>query len=127
MRISKWPDCQMKPLEALKSLPLVIKTLGFKTLSRAMKMRGTWTKNDPKFPHWHLDPIAVLPKYQGKGVGSALMEYYCKLVDKDNGCAYLETDKAENVPFYEKFGYKVIKSEKILEFTTWYMLREPRH
>ena len=94
-------------------------------MRRAMKMRGTWSKRDPKEPHWHLDPIAVLPDVQGQGIGSQMMEYCCNHIDKLRMAAYHETDRQENVKFYERFGYKVIKVETIMGFPNWYMWRSP--
>ena len=31
--------------------------------------------------HWHLGPIGVLPEYQGQGIGSRLMQRFCREVD----------------------------------------------
>lgn len=107
-------------------LPYLIRSGGLGTLKRAMAMRGTWAQKDPKEPHWHLDPIGVLPEVQGEGVGSKMMEFYCERIDRDGIAAYHETDRDENVPFYEKFGFRVIGEELILDFNNWYMKREAK-
>jgi ribosomal protein S18 acetylase RimI-like enzyme len=124
MRIVEWPDCQMKPLQMLKVLPTLMKAGGLGEMRRAMKMRGTWAKKDPKKPHWHLDPIGVAPELQGQGIGGQMMEYYCNHIDKLGMAAYHETDsKLENVRFYERFGFKIIGEEIILGFPCWYLWR----
>ncbi len=126
MRMVEWPDCQMTPLQGLRMLPSMMKTGGLGTIRRGLKMRGAWVKRDPKKPHWHLDPIGVTPELQGQGIGSQLMEYYCNHIDKLGMAAYHETDsKPENVKFYERFGFKVIGEETILDFPAWYLWRSP--
>ena len=124
MRIVEWPSCQMKPLQMLKVLPTLIKAGGFGEMRRAMTMRGTWAKKDPKKPHWHLDPIGASPELHGQGLGGQMMEYYCNHVDRLGMSAYHETDsKLENVKFYQRFGFKVIGEETILDFPCWYLWR----
>jgi predicted N-acetyltransferase YhbS len=126
MRMVEWPGCQMKPLQGLRFLPTIIKAAGgLGTMRRAMKMRGTWAKKDPKKPHWHLDPLGVAPELQGQGIGSKLMEYYCKHVDGLGMAAYHETDRPENVKFYQRFGFQVVGEETIMDFPNWYMWRPP--
>ena len=59
-----------------------------------------WAKHDPVEQHWHLGPIGVLPTHQGLGVGSTLMDRFCKEVDFCMAKAYLETD-LDNSHLYE--------------------------
>ncbi len=125
MRIVEWPDCQLKPLQGLRIVPGMLKAGGLNTMLRGMKMRGTWAKKDPKQPHWHLDPLGVTPDLQGQGIGGQMMEYYCNHIDKLGMAAYHETDRPENVKFYERFGYRVIGEEIIMGFPNWYMWRSP--
>jgi len=73
--------------------------------------------------HWHLGPIGVLPTHQGSGIGSILMERFCKEVDACLAKAYLETDLDKNVLFYEKFGFQVVSESKIFDVKNRYMLR----
>jgi ribosomal protein S18 acetylase RimI-like enzyme len=40
--------------------------------------------------------------------------------------AYLETDKPENVRFYERFGFEVVGEEEVLGVPNWFMLRRAR-
>ena len=40
--------------------------------------------------------------------------------------AYLETDKIENVRFYERFGFRVVGGTDVLGTGTWFMNR-PGH
>ena len=74
---------------------------------------GIWARRDPSLTHCHLGPIGVLPEYQNLGVGSLLMERYCKFVDELQLPAYLETDMSTSVSFYGKFGFKVIDKIKL--------------
>ena len=85
-----------------------------------------WGRHDPLEQHWHLGPIGVLPTHQGSGIGSILMERFCKEVDACLAKAYLETDLDKNVRFYEKFGFKVVSESKIFDVKTPYMLRASR-
>lgn len=83
-----------------------------------------WAAHDPLEQHWHLGPIGVLPSHQGMGVGSELMQRFCKEVDKCSAKAYLETDLDENVRFYEKFGFKLISESTLFNVPNRYMLRD---
>jgi len=85
-----------------------------------------WARHDPLSQHWHLGPIGVLPPHQGLGIGSILMERFCKEVDACQTTAYLETDLDKNVRFYEKFGFKVVSESEIFDVKNRYMLRASR-
>ena len=82
-----------------------------------------WARHEPLNKHWHLGPIGLLPAYQGVGIGTLLMERFCKGVDACMAEAYLETDIDKNVSFYEKFGFKVISESEIFNVKNRYMLR----
>ncbi len=82
-----------------------------------------WSIRDPKDQHWHLGPIGVLPDYRGLGIGSGFMERFCREVDNCSAKAYLETDKDENVRFYEKSGFEVISKSDIFQVENRYMIR----
>jgi ribosomal protein S18 acetylase RimI-like enzyme len=82
-----------------------------------------WARHEPLHQHWHLGPIGVLPDYQGLGIGTMLMERFCKEVDACRAEAYLETDVDKNVRFYEKFGFKVVSESEIFNVKNRYMLR----
>ena len=83
-----------------------------------------WAKHDPVEQHWHLGPIGVLPTHRGLGIGSILMERFCREVDACMATAYLETDLDKNVRFYEKFGFKVVSESEIFGVKNRYMLRD---
>jgi ribosomal protein S18 acetylase RimI-like enzyme len=85
-----------------------------------------WAKHDPVEQHWHLGPIGVLPNHQGLGVGTILMDRFCKEADACRAKAYLETDFDKNVRFYEKFGFKVVSESDIFGAKNRYMLRESK-
>jgi ribosomal protein S18 acetylase RimI-like enzyme len=82
-----------------------------------------WAKHDPVEQHWHLGPIGVMPAHQGLGIGTMLMDRFCKEVDACLAKAYLETDLDKNVRFYEKFGFKVVSESEIFGVKNRYMHR----
>ena len=75
--------------------------------------------------HWHLGPLVVDTHLQGMGVGGRLMQVFCAQIDAAREDAYLETDKPENVTFYERFGFEVIGEQKVFGVINYFMLRRP--
>jgi ribosomal protein S18 acetylase RimI-like enzyme len=79
----------------------------------------------PMTSHWYLAVVGVEPGAQGEGVGSGLVRHFVERVDADEESAYLETDRAENVAFYESFGFSVASELEILDVPVWRMWRDP--
>lgn len=85
----------------------------------------TWARRDPREPHAHIGPLAVASSWRGQGVGRSLMTEACHYADTLGAVAWLETDLAANVAFYETLGYVVVRCELVLGVLSWYMQREP--
>ncbi len=83
-----------------------------------------WAAHDPVEQHWHLGPIGVMPTHQRLGIGSLLMDRFCKEVDACKAKAYLETDKDINVRFYEIYGFKVVSESEVFGVKNRYMVRD---
>jgi ribosomal protein S18 acetylase RimI-like enzyme len=117
--------CQLGAGQQLRLMPRVLSN-GPRAAIKTMRWLGAWAKRDPEKRHWHLGPIAVDAHLQGRGVGSKLMEVFCARVDAAGEEAYLETDKPENVRFYERFGFEVVGEQEVLGVPNWFMRRPPR-
>lgn len=117
------PYCLPAPEEVPGVMATLLKPLGSAT-PKVIAWFARWCRLDPDEPHVHLGPIAVAPEFQGQGVGSTLMERYIEYLEQNKMAGYLETDKAVNVRFYEKFGFKVCLEEELIGTPVWYMWRE---
>jgi ribosomal protein S18 acetylase RimI-like enzyme len=115
-------DCQPSIREKVRILATVIVGNPPGTLIRVLSWVGEWSKRDPVEPHWHLGPVAVAPEFQGRGVGTAMITDFCSRLDT-RALAYLETDKAENVRLYQRFGFKVVAEAEVLGVHNWFMSR----
>ncbi len=124
MHIAEWPGCQATLLQNLKVMPSMLGAVGgLRNLMRALKMENNMKKHDPKKPHWHLDSFGVATEFQGQGIGSQMMQYYCDVIDGKGMEAYHETDTPDNVRFYQRFGYKVLEEGIINGVKVWYRQR----
>ena len=116
--------------EQLMMLPSFI--LGFgPRLSLGRKLGDLFARmkqEHPDEPHWYLAVLWSDTVVRGKGYGQALMRSRLDRVDAEHAPAYLESSKAENVPYYERFGFEV-SSEIVIPDggpTLWPMWRAPR-
>ncbi len=87
---------------------------------------GEWARRDPTEPHWHLGPVAVDSPLQGRGIGGTMLADFCARMDDCRALSYLETDKFENVRFYQTFGFTVIAEAKVLGVPNWFMSQPAR-
>ena len=115
--------CQPGVLEKLRIAPSLLLQHPPATASRVMAWTGAWAKADPRAPHWHLGPVAVDASLQGQGIGSAMLKEFSRRMDAYGAPAYLETDKPENVRFYQRFGFQVTGERRVLDVPNWFMTR----
>ena len=115
--------CQPGLLEKLRIIPAVLRGNPLGATGSILRWTAAWARHDPREPHWHLGPVAVDQGLQGRGIGSTLMRSFCQRMDATRSVAYLETDKAENVRFYQRFGFAVTAQEDVLGMPNWFMLR----
>ncbi len=116
--------CRLSGAQQLRLLPRLLST-GPRAAGRAAVWMGAWAKRDPEERHWHLGPVAVDAHLQGMGIGTKLMRVFSARMDAAGEDAYLETDKPENVRFYERFGFEVVGEQDVLGVPNWFMLRRP--
>jgi GNAT superfamily N-acetyltransferase len=115
--------CKIGLLDSLRMIPSIRAGLG--DTRRTFKWMADWEERDINEPHWHVGPVAVEAGLQGLGIGSQIMQRLVELVGERAEVAYLETDKPENVMFYERFGFETIDEGKSLGVRNWFMRREP--
>jgi ribosomal protein S18 acetylase RimI-like enzyme len=115
--------CQPTLRDKLSVLPGLLIGNSPQVPLRVLSWTGAWSSRDPGEPHWHLGPVAVDVHLQGQGIGSQLLAAFCANVDRQRSIAYLETDKPENVRFYEKFGFAVVAEALVLGIPNWFMHR----
>ena len=124
LRMVTSPDCQKKALSTF-AVPFAFLSIGTAAL-RLYEWRKVWGKHDPGQPHFHIDPLTVMPDKQGRGIGSALLTHFCEHVDTCEMHAYLETDQQRNVRLYERFGFEVQDTDMVLGVKNWFMWRKAR-
>lgn len=117
------PYCLPAPEEIPNTMATLLKPLGAAN-PKVIAWFARWCRLDPDEPHVHLGPLGVAPESQGQGVGTALMNRYLEYLQQEKLPGYLETDKAENVKFYEKFGFAVQREEELIGTPIWYMWRQ---
>lgn len=104
-------------------LPLL--ALGPGALSRISALGEAGMRHDPRERHQHVELVVVEAALQGMGIGGRMMEELCRHMDQIPDIAHLETDKEENVRFYERFGFEVTGEARVLGVRNWYMHRVP--
>ena len=118
-------ECLPSPSQQLQMLPSLLSN-GPYIAGQTMRWLGLWIRRDLAERHWHLGPLVVDAHLQGMGLGSRMMQVFCAQMDAAREDAYLETDKPENVRFYERFGFELVGEGEVLGVTNYFMLRRPQ-
>lgn len=75
----------------------------------------------------YVSMLCVQQDHQGQGYGGKLLRHIIDKSKDQNIPVYLETETEENVNFYEKYGFKVVRKIilPIINQSMWEMIREP--
>ena len=117
--------CRPSGRQRLRFAPTFVRA-GPRAAGQMGRWLGAWAKRDLDEPHSHLRPLAVDAHLQRRGIGNRVMAEYTRRLDDSGWVGYLETDKPENVGFYERHGFVVVGDEAVIGVPNWYMRREPR-
>jgi ribosomal protein S18 acetylase RimI-like enzyme len=85
-----------------------------RTIFRYARFDAYMRSRHVRAPHYYLFMLGCEPDLQGRGHGGALLRALNERVDGRGVLAYLETDKAENVGLYQRFGYEVTTDQLVL-------------
>ena len=111
-------------LSLLTTAPAFLRVLGT-NLRPAMRLMGAVEKQHPREPHYYLSTLGTEPDFQGKGVGSALLQPVLARCDEEGVPAFLESSKEANIPFYRRHGFEVTSELTVPGGPTlWLMWRD---
>jgi len=78
-------------------------------------------------PHYYLAILGSDPLYQRTGAGSAALQPVLEKCDEQGIPAYLETQKEENLAFYARHAFELVKKLEIKGCPpVWTLWRKPR-
>ncbi len=92
-------------MEQLRLLPVFLRLCGIPRLARASAVADAIERHQPQERHLYLAFIAVAPRLQGMGLGSAMLEATLKRADQTGLPAYLENSNPRNTPLYVRHGF----------------------
>jgi ribosomal protein S18 acetylase RimI-like enzyme len=129
--IWKRPDTyKLSLLRQAQLLPAFARVLGWSSIPRGRRIIEHMDVLHARFapePHVYLYVLGVDPAQQRRGLGGQILQPGFERADRERHRIYLETARAENVPFYGRHGFKLELEAKHPEFPTLYsMTREPR-
>jgi ribosomal protein S18 acetylase RimI-like enzyme len=114
----------------LRAVPafLSVLLLAPRSLPALMRLGANVERAFPDDPVWYLEVVGVRPGAQHRGIGTRLLEPGLARADADGLPCYLETPRPENIPFYERLGFRVEREGVELlpgGPTHWTMRRPP--
>ncbi|MGD0083690.1 MAG: GNAT family N-acetyltransferase [Acidimicrobiales bacterium] len=82
----------------------------------------------PPEPLWYLQLLVVDPPVQRLGIGTMLQRPQLAQADEEGLACYVETQNPDNLPYYGRFGYEVVKELRPVRNgpPIWTLKREPR-
>lgn len=113
-------------LQAAQAVPL-LRILGAR-VPVTLRTLGAIERHHPREPHWYLSVLGTDPPAQGRGLGGALLRSRLDRCDAAGIPAYLESSKEQNVPYYERFGFRVTRELALPGRgcpPVWLMWRDP--
>jgi GNAT superfamily N-acetyltransferase len=117
-------------LRMLRMLKVLLYVNLIKTIHRARHFAVIWKGLEfyfKRYKGYFLDMVAVSPAFREKGFMSRMIRSLLESTDKAGTFCLLETENPNNVPIYEHFGFKRIKSGTVqpVNVPFFYMAYDP--
>jgi ribosomal protein S18 acetylase RimI-like enzyme len=122
------PEGWRVPITAtIRETPPMVRVFG-RHLPLALRSRLRMEGRHPrKPPHWYLAFMGVAPEWQGRGLGTALMQPALEILDAAGTPAYLESSTPRSRALYQRNGFEVTGEFNLPSAgpPLWQMWRDP--
>ena len=110
----------------LAMVPAMARVFG-RYLPRVIRAITAVESNHPEELHYYLPFVGVVPGWQGRGLGAALMHPILTRCDDESLPAYLEASSPRNRALYERHGFVVTEEFRLAKDAPllWRMWRAP--
>jgi GNAT superfamily N-acetyltransferase len=98
---------------------------GLYDIRKWMRWLDAVEKSHPTNPHYYVAYIGVEPEFQGRELGTTLLDHLGYRADAEQVGCYLESADPRNIPFYQRSGYEIIAEKVIIGLPAWFMWRPP--
>ncbi len=105
-----YPDRKSTNLKSIVwNTKLAFNCIGITRIAKVLKRESLIKKHHPKTPMCYLWFLGVYPDHQKQGIGSKLLKAVIQKSIEERRDIYLETSTLTNIPWYQKFNFKIIK------------------
>lgn len=96
-------------------------------LRRAARLQALFDRNHPQEPHYYIRTLGVATRFQGQGLGTALLQPTLDRCDRERVPAYLEASTQRSAALYQRLGFIHLGELRLPDGGPpfWPMLRPP--
>lgn len=116
------------PLPAWDQWLLLVKSIlgnGVYDLRSWLRWQAEVGRFHPTESHYYLEYIGVDPEYQGRAIGTTLLQRLVVKADEEQVGCYLENANPRNLSFYQRLGFEIWEEKEVIGLPTWFMWRHP--
>jgi GNAT superfamily N-acetyltransferase len=94
-------------------------------LSRATRLEKCFERNHLREPHYYVRYAGVATRFQGQGLGSALLRATLDRCDQEGVPAYLEASTERSAAVYERLGFLHLGELRVPDGPRFWPMRRP--
>jgi ribosomal protein S18 acetylase RimI-like enzyme len=97
----------LSTFQQLCLLPEVLRVVGLRRALSRLHGLNILQRSHPARPHYYLAMLGTDPAFQGRRLGSTVLQAGLSRCDREQMPAYLETAALQTIPFYERHGFRL--------------------
>jgi GNAT superfamily N-acetyltransferase len=101
-----------------------VRALGFR-LRRAQRLQRQFESNHLHQPHYYVRYLGVATRFQGRGLGAALLRPTLDRCDREGVPAFLEASTERSAVFYERLGFVHLGESRVADGPRYWPMRRP--
>ena len=94
-------------------------------LPRARRLQRLFEDNHPLEPHYYIRYLGVASRFQGQGLGTALLRATFDRCDRESVPAYLEASSERSAALYERLGFVHLGELQVPDGPQFWPMRRP--
>jgi RimJ/RimL family protein N-acetyltransferase len=94
-------------------------------LPRASRLQRLFERNHLQEPHYYIRYVGVATRFQGQGLGTALLRPTLDRCDREDVPAYLEASSERSAVLYERLGFVHLGELRVPDGPPFWPMRRP--